>query len=36
MAEAIDMSRKNLYTMMDQLKIDYTRYRPWGAQSEEE
>ena len=35
-AEAIDMSRKNLYTKMDQLKIDYTRYRPWGAPNEEE
>jgi DNA-binding NtrC family response regulator len=35
-AEAIDMSRKNLYTKMDQLSIDYTRFRPWSAHSEEE
>ncbi len=35
-AEAIDMSRKNLYTKMDHLSIDYARFRPWGAQSEEE
>ncbi|MSR81782.1 MAG: hypothetical protein EXS58_02495 [Candidatus Latescibacteria bacterium] len=35
-AEAIDMSRKNLYTKMDHLSIDYARFRPWGAHSEEE
>ncbi|MBI2505559.1 MAG: sigma-54-dependent Fis family transcriptional regulator [Candidatus Latescibacteria bacterium] len=34
-AEAIEMSRKNLYTKMDHLKIDYARFRPWGAHSEE-
>ena len=35
-AEAIDMSRKNLYAKMDHLNIDYGHFRPWGAQSEEE